>query len=136
MTALHAVTVVDTDGQLPTAKDEAGAMVAAIAAVLQQTVASLDRTVSRITEMTVLGGSRVDHELIIALQDFDLLQQEFATLGEVLAQLPGGMAPGSAAGHPLLASIPIAGLKERLSRKLDELLTGTQEVDGQDEAEF
>ncbi|MGN6462041.1 MAG: hypothetical protein ACTHLY_12660, partial [Pseudolabrys sp.] len=77
----------------------------------------------------------------VALQDFDLLQQEFATLGEVLARLPGTArgalaASDPAAGHPLLAGIAIAGLKDRLSRQLSELASGIPVADGEDEAEF
>lgn len=71
------------------------------------------------------------------------LQAEMLTAvdaGEQPAKdLPGGAGSASAsgnAGHPLLAGIPIAGLTERLSRKLEELLTGTPANDGDDEAEF
>lgn len=123
------------------ANDEIGMLVTAVAAVLQQTVASLDQTVSRITEMTVMRESGADRDLIVALQDFDLLQQEFATLGELLARLPGtvsgsSVSPDNAAVHPLLAGIAIAGLKDRLSRQLSEIASGIPVMDGEDEAEF
>ena len=97
--------------------DERLRLVAAIGAVLGQTVGTLESTVSRITELTVLKqkGS-AGSDLVVALQEFDRLQQEFATLGQLLERLHVGDASSPRPGpNELLAEVTIAALKNRLS---------------------
>ena len=77
----------------------------------------------------------------MALQDFDRLQQEFATLGDVLGRISTGAAApqaqnGGAPGHPLLDGISMAGLKARLSFHLRSLTATPSDSDGSDEVEF
>lgn len=144
MTALHIVARTDEDApdDGPAGMDEeVGALVSAVAAVLLETVARLDRTVSHITDITVMRASQADRDLIVALQDFDRLQQEFATIGNVLGRLPAmsrKRAPtsGRAADHPLIAAISLADLKERLVRQLSDATTDVFLSGGPDEAEF
>jgi len=123
--------------------DDIKTFVAAIAVVLRETVAGFEQTVSRITEITVMRPGRADRDLVVALQDFDRLQQEFATLGEVLARLPAlsgenaaGEQSGSESDHPVLASISIAGLKDRLSRHLRSMAADLSSSDTSDEVVF
>ena len=98
-------------------RDEDRRLVGAIGAVLRQTVGAFEGTVSRITELTVLNQKgTAGRDLVVALQEFDRLQQEFATLGQLLERLSGG---GEASARPgaaeLFADVTIAGLKNRLA---------------------
>lgn len=110
--------------------EEIKTFVGAIAVVLRETVAGFEETVARITDITVTRTGRADRELVVALQDFDRLQQEFATLSEVLTKLSamspaaGPIAPGlqSVAGDDVLALISVADLKDRLGRHLRSLM--------------
>jgi len=110
-------------------------MLAAIATVLRETVAAFEATVGRITEITVTRPGRADRDLVVTLQDFDRLQQEFATLSEVLGKLSaaGG---GSYAGAEALAAISIADLKDRLMRHLRTLSLELPAADAAEEVEF
>ena len=105
--------------------------VAAISTVLRETVAAFERTVGRITEITVTRPGRADRDLVVALQDFDRLQQEFATLGEVLARLSAGSGASAAEGpaQDVMAAISMADLKERLAHHLKILTSDMPEPD-------
>ena len=110
--------------------DEIKTFVAAIAVVLRETVAGFEETVARVTDITLTRTGRTDRELVVALQDFDRLQQEFATLSEVLTKLsamspsagPITADPESEAGDEVLAVISVADLKDRLGRHLRSLM--------------
>lgn len=114
--------------------DDIKTVVAAIAVVLRETVAAFEDTVARITEITVTRPGRADRDLVVALQDFDRLQQEFATLSEVLTKL-SAMSPmasimasamigdaGGEAGDEVLSVISVADLKDRLARHMRSLM--------------
>ncbi len=125
------------------APDDTKTFIAAIAVALRESVAGFEETVSRVTEITAMRPGRADRDLVVALQDFDRLQQEFATLGDILGRIstrPGidGAAQehASAAGHPLLDGIAMAGLKARLSFHLRSLTADPADSDTSDEAEF
>ena len=101
-------------------QDDVRRLIAAMAIVLRETVAAFEDTVARITEMTVLRhGGNADRDLVVALQEFDKLQQEFATVSDILLRLS---APPHEEGVPssteLLPAIAIAGLRDRLARQL------------------
>jgi hypothetical protein len=102
-------------------QDDLRRLIAAMAICLRETVASFEDTVTRITEMTVLRhGRSADRELVVALQEFDKLQQEFATLSDILLRLsapPEERLPSSA---ELIPAIAIAGLRDRMARRLSE----------------
>jgi hypothetical protein len=105
---------------------------------LHETVAAFELTVSRITEIAMSRHGRADRELVVALQDFDRLQQEFATLGQILAKLsikaePG--APEAKNGHEAIADISLADLKDRLAHHLMVLTSDLPDVP-QDDVEF
>ncbi|AXK81966.1 hypothetical protein DW352_16390 [Pseudolabrys taiwanensis] len=102
---------------------------AAIAVVLRETVAGFEETVARVTDITIHRQPQADRELVVALQDFDRLQQEFATLSEVLSKLSAitGAAPTAHdtvhdTDHEVLAVISVADLKDRLARHLRSLM--------------
>lgn len=117
----------DSSDGLP---DDVKTFLAAIAVVLRETVAAFEETVTRVTDITVhRQPGQADRELVVALQDFDRLQQEFATLSEVLAKLSAisGAAPTAHdtvhdTDHEVLAVISVADLKDRLGRHLRSLM--------------
>lgn len=112
------------------APDDFKTFVGAIAVVLRETVAGFEDTVQRVTDITVHRQGQADRELVVALQDFDRLQQEFATLSEVLIKLSAisGAAPTAHdtvhddQDHEVLAVISVADLKDRLARHLRSLM--------------
>jgi hypothetical protein len=113
----------------------------AIAAVLGETVSSFENTVSRITEITVMQPGKADRDLVVVLQEFDRLHQEFSTLGQVLGRLGAENEPPATvgvgdSGHPVLAAISIADLKQRLARHLSILTVEPSVGPETDEAVF
>ena len=96
-------------------------LLAAIAISFRESITSLEDTVAKITDLVVTQfGS--DRNLVMALQNFDRLQQEFSTLGEVVALVSTarGRAPDDESGvdefcNLVIDSISIAELKERIA---------------------
>jgi hypothetical protein len=132
-----AVPAQDAYEPAPQTNDDIKTFVSAIAVVLGETVAGFEQTVSRITDLTTMREGRADRDLVVALQDFDRLQQEFATLSEVLAKLSalsgaGALVNGADPAHPVLAMISVAALKDRLARQLRDL---TADLSGSDTSE-
>lgn len=125
----------------PPTNDDIKTFVSAIAVVLGETVAGFEQTVARITDLTTMREGRADRDLVVALQDFDRLQQEFATLSEVLAKLSalsgaGALVNGADPAHPVLAMISIAALKDRLARQLRDLTADLSLSETSDEVIF
>lgn len=116
--------------------DEIRTFLAAISTVLHETVAAFELTVSRITEITVTRPGRADRDLVVALQDFDRLQQEFATLGQLLGKLStkseAGAEDREVGHHEVIADISIADLKARLAHHLMVLTSDIPEVPAED----
>jgi hypothetical protein len=117
--------VEDTGVPVQSPISEVATFLAATAMVLRETVIQFEKTAARITEGVLARPDQADRDLIVTLQDFDRLQQEFATLAEVLtnaAAKPGDSwlrAEGGA--HPAedtIATISIADLKDRLMHRL------------------
>jgi len=109
--------------ETPEPRNEIGAFFAAVAALQRETVLRFEGTVGRLTELAMSGAGSSDRDLIMTLQDFDRLQQEFAALGNVLARF--GMIMGDfLSNHDLsdhldrhvIADISVSDLKERLLR--------------------
>ena len=121
---------------------EIGTFLVATAEVLRETILRFEKSTAAITENVMTRPSQADRNLIVTLQDFDRLQQEFLVFAEVLTQaarkssefwlrVEGG-------GHPAedaIAGISVADLKERLMRQLNmSLITLAPQVG--DEAVF
>jgi hypothetical protein len=109
--------------------NEIAAFLAAVATVLHEAVTRFEDTTARITER-VAGQPARDRELVVTLQDFDRLQQEFVALAQVLGRAAAksgeswSRAPDGA--HPAedaIAVVSIADVKERLTRQLTFLST-------------
>ena len=106
---------------------------------LRETVTRFEKTTARITESVTTRPSLADRDLIVTLQDFDRLQQEFATLAEVLSRAAGKSGESwlraEGGGHPAedaIATVTIADLKDRLMYSLSasplDLAGGSDEV--------
>ncbi len=107
------------------ANDDLGVFLAAIATLLRETVGRYEETVGRVSGMVVTRTSRPDRELVVALQDFDRLQQEFVALGDVIAHFADAMQGGWPGevwtdhhGHKAIAAISVSDLKQRFLRHL------------------
>jgi hypothetical protein len=103
---------------------EVHVFLSALSIVLQETVGGFERAVARITDLIVTGPEKDNLELVVALQAFDRLQQEFTSLSETLARIAatssGSWAEVDAAhpSHEAIASIPMSELKSRLQKHL------------------
>jgi len=109
----------------PPALDEIRTFLAVMAMALRETVVRFEVTTARVTDLAVMRAGRADRNLVVALQNFDRLQQELATLAEVFilaaAKSRESWLRTAGGGHPAedaIARIPIADLKERLLRHL------------------
>jgi hypothetical protein len=106
--------------------DDVGSFLAVFAALLLDNVLRLDETVGRVTDL-VIGSGRPDKDLIVTLQSFDRLKQEFEALGDALARYAGStnsVPPDgedrAQLGQDVIAAITLAELKDRLLYRLNE----------------
>lgn len=103
-----------------------GAFLAVFAALLLDNVLRLEETVGRVTDL-VMGSGRPDRELIVTLQSFDRLKQEFEALGEALTRYAEATNATPLRGEQraqleqnVIAEITVADLKDRLLRRLQD----------------
>jgi hypothetical protein len=101
--------------------EEVRTFLAATAKTLRETVSRFEHSAARVMELVLTQPDHVDRDLVVALQDFDRLQQEFASLTEVLIQAgdksTDSWLRGAGEGHPaedVIERVSIAELKERL----------------------
>jgi hypothetical protein len=94
------------------------------AALLLDNVLRLDETVGQVTDL-VMGSGKPDRELIVTLQSFDRLKQEFEALGDALTRYaeatnatPLGGEERAQLGQNVIAAITVADLKDRLVQRL------------------
>lgn len=104
--------------------NDVGAFIAVFAALLLDNVINLEETVGRVTDL-VMGSGRPDRELIVTLQSFDRLKQEFEALGEALTRYAEATNSSqlddverTQLEHEVIATINVADLKDRLLRRL------------------
>lgn len=118
------------------------ALLAAVATVLRDTIDRFGEVSGRVTENVLTRGNPADHSLIVALQDFDRLQQEFGALNDVLSRCTenwvgsgniGSTQPSF--GRDAIASISIEDLKGRLLNRLhsEALFLATQPTNHDDD---
>jgi hypothetical protein len=110
----------------PASSHDVGSFLAVFAALLLDNVLRLDETVGRVTDL-VLGSGRPDKELVVTLQGFDRLKQEFEALGDALTRyaestnsVPPAGEERAQLGQDVIAAITLAELKERLLYRLHE----------------
>jgi hypothetical protein len=129
------------DGEGAPAKDEAGlepplaTLLAALASMLHDSASRFEETSDRIAELVVERESGSGPELIVALQDFDRLRQEFLAIGSALsrcAKLAHETSPSQV--YPLrdlLAEIPLVDFKRRLVQCLAWMASPPSVPDGE-----
>jgi len=108
--------------------NDTGAFIAVFAALLLDNVLRLEETVGRVTDL-VMGRDRPDREMIVTLQSFDRLKQEFEALGDALTRYaeatnatPLGGEERAQLEQTVIAAITVAALKDRLLRRLQDEL--------------
>jgi hypothetical protein len=105
--------------------DDVAAFLDTLATVLRETVARLEGTVGRVSEFVMVRAGPGERELIVTLQDFDRLQQEFAALVDVIAHCAatsGSWSGDSWAdrhGRKAVAAITLEDLKQRFLSHLE-----------------
>jgi hypothetical protein len=102
------------------------ALLSALSTVLGDTLSRFETISSRVTQRVLTRGDSGDHDLIVALQDFDRLQQEFAALGNVISHcafVSNNTESGecdTSLGHAVIADITLSDLKSRFVRHLQD----------------
>jgi hypothetical protein len=106
--------------------DNVGAFLAVFAALLLDNVLRLEETVGRVTDL-IMSSGRPDRELVVALQSFDRLKQEFEALGDALTRyaestnaVPVAGEERVQLGEEVISAITVADLKDRLLYRLKE----------------
>ena len=106
--------------------NDAGAFLAVFAALLLDNVLRLEDTVGRVTDLVMAIG-RPDREMVVTLQAFDRLKQEFEALGDALTRYAEATNDTSMGDEErvqleqsVIAAITVADLKERLLRRLQD----------------
>ena len=86
----------------------------------------LDETVGRVTDMVIASG-RPDKELVVELQSFDRLKQEFEALGDALTRYAEATnsirrrgEERAQLGQEVIAAITLHELKDRLLVRLQD----------------
>jgi hypothetical protein len=108
------------------ALSDIAALLGVLATLFLDNVRELEDTVARVTDLVTRDG-RPDRELIVTLQSFDRLKQEFEALSGALARyadstnmLPaGGDGPREPFGRDVIHDITLADLKERFLDRLE-----------------
>ncbi len=106
--------------------NDAGAFLVVFAALLLDNVLRLEETVGRVTDLVMAIG-RPDREMIVTLQSFDRLKQEFEALGDALTRYAEATNVTSSGGDErtqleqnVIATITMAHLKDRLLHRLQD----------------
>jgi flagellar motor switch protein FliG len=108
-----------------------GAFVAVFAALLLDNVVHFEETVARVTDL-VMSSGKPSRELIVALQSFDRLKQEFEALGDALTRYAESHATPitgeerARLEQSVIDAITVADLRERLLDRLQEDLPQDQ----------
>lgn len=110
----------------PVPSNDVGSFLAVFAALLLDNVLRLDETVGRVTDMVIASG-RPDKDLVVELQSFDRLKQEFEALGDALTRyaestnsVPPAGEERAQLGQEVIGAITLAELKDRLLSRLQE----------------
>jgi hypothetical protein len=106
----------DADLPLPT-------VLAALASILRDSTGRFEQTSDRIAQLVVARETGSGVDIIVALQEFDRLRQDFEAIEGILAGCAQAIEHPEkiAAGHPfrdVIAEIPVVDFKNRLARRL------------------
>lgn len=111
----------------PQAADESnpGLFLAGVAGLLRETVQRFESMSSSVTDSVMSRSGMADRELIVSLQAFDRLQQEFVAVADVLARYSSAFDNlPIESGHERLqaeaiSAIAVSDLKQRLLNHLN-----------------
>jgi hypothetical protein len=125
------------------ALDEIRTFLSVMATAVRDTLGQFEQTTAQVIDLAVMRVGRPDRDLVVTLQTFDRLQQEFATLADVLNLAAGksreSWLRGTGNGHPAedaIARVSIAALKDRLLRDLRGAAADLMEAAEPEEAVF
>jgi hypothetical protein len=105
-----------------------------IAKLLRESVQRFESISGGITEAVMSRPGMADRELVVTLQAFDRLQQEFIAVADILARYSGSMQalPHTETQIPVdgetFAAIAMSDVKERLLNHLQRARTGSLEA--------
>jgi hypothetical protein len=110
-------------GEAAAGRGDVGVFLGAVATMMRQTVERFEDTVGRISELVMTRSARPDRELVVALQDFDRLQQEFVALGDTLVRFAAASdeaasVRGDEFGN-VISAIAVGDLRHRLLCRLE-----------------
>ncbi len=105
--------------------DDLAAFLGTLAAMLRETISKFEKTSSKVTDLIVTQPGLTDRALVVALQDFDRLNQEFAAICDALARtgtsMTGTWTQNDGDDHPkhkVIGAISIADLRDRMLNHL------------------
>jgi hypothetical protein len=109
---------------VPESGNDVRAFLSVLAALMLDNTLRLEETAGRVTEL-VMSNGRPDREMVVTLQSFDRLKQEFEALGDALARyaestnaVPQSGEDRHQLGREVIATITLADLKDRLLMRL------------------
>jgi hypothetical protein len=116
------------------------AFLPALAGLLRETVSRFEDTASRVSDLVIQQREQASLDLIVALQDFDRLTQEFSALGDALLRYIAATDPTTVPSQDavterdVIAGILLEDMKQRLIRRLQAKPEAASEL--VDEQEF
>lgn len=116
------------------------AFLPALAGLLRETVSRFEDTAGRVSDLVIQQREQASLDLIVALQDFDRLQQEFSALGDALLRYIAATSPSTVpaqegvTGQDVIGGILLEDMKQRLMRRLQAKPAAAEEI--VDEQEF
>jgi hypothetical protein len=98
-------------------------VLAALASILRDSTGRFEATSDRIAQLVVARETGTGVDIIVALQEFDRLRQDFDAIESILSGCAQAIdrPVGTEAGHPLrdaIAEVPVVDFKNRLARRL------------------
>jgi hypothetical protein len=121
---------VDAKGTDASPRQTVGAVILALSDVMTDTIGRFEQIAARITQIVLTKGSNSQQELIVELQSFDRLQQEFTAFTNALArcaavgdELHLTDDQDSRLRSEVIAAITVSELRGRLLRRLESNLT-------------
>jgi hypothetical protein len=120
-----------------------GSVLSAISEVMGDTIRRFEEISARITQIVLTKGRNSHHELIVELQAFDRLQQEFTAFSNAIARcaaagndLPWNSDQDARLRSEVIAAISVAELRGRLLRRFEDDVTMDLSSSPDDEAIF
>ena len=119
---------------------EVNGFLAAVSTMLQETIVRFEHTAGRVSDMIATQPGSTNRDLMMTLQEFDRLQQEFTALSGVLARFSSSEASAEAAASgrigTAISGIALSDIKERLAQHLVRKTTEDEPPEGSEEAVF